>query len=66
MDGKGSALDNVFVERFWRTITYEGYLPQRIQGRKRTFWGASHLYLILQQRKKTSIIILFNTQSSFQ
>jgi putative transposase len=23
MDGKGRALDNVFVERLWRTIKYE-------------------------------------------
>ena len=23
MDGKGRALDNVFIERFWRTIKYE-------------------------------------------
>lgn len=32
MDGKGRALDNIFIERFWRTIKYEsdrrsGYLP---------------------------------------
>jgi len=23
MDGKGRALDNVFVERLWRTVKYE-------------------------------------------
>ena len=23
MDGKGRALDNIFTERLWRTITYE-------------------------------------------
>ena len=23
MDGRGRALDNVFVERLWRTVTYE-------------------------------------------
>ncbi|MBN7813733.1 transposase, partial [Algoriphagus sp. H41] len=23
MDGKGRAIDNVFIERFWRTIKYE-------------------------------------------
>ncbi len=26
MDGKGRALDNVFVERLWRTIKYEGFI----------------------------------------
>jgi putative transposase len=35
MDGKGRALDNIFIERFWRTIKYESdgrcrYLPERI------------------------------------
>ncbi len=29
MDGRGRALDNVFVERLWRTVTYEeGYLRE--------------------------------------
>lgn len=23
MDGRGQALDNTFVERFWRTVKYE-------------------------------------------
>ncbi len=23
MDGRGRALDNIFIERFWRTIKYE-------------------------------------------
>jgi putative transposase len=23
MDGKGRALDNVFIERFWRSLKYE-------------------------------------------
>ena len=24
MDGRGRALDNIFVERLWRTLKYEG------------------------------------------
>jgi len=27
MDGKGRALDNVFVERLWRTVKYEDVYP---------------------------------------
>jgi len=23
MDGRGRAMDNIFVERFWRTVKYE-------------------------------------------
>lgn len=42
MDGKGRALDNIFVERFWRTIKYRGrpcgrHLPKGIQGWKGSF-----------------------------
>jgi len=23
MDGKGRAIDNIFIERFWRSVTYD-------------------------------------------
>ena len=33
MDGRGRALDNVFVERLWRTVKYEGvYLKELRDG----------------------------------
>jgi putative transposase len=28
MDGKGRALDNVFVERLWRSVKYEEIYPK--------------------------------------
>jgi putative transposase len=28
MDGKGRALDNIFTERFWRSLKYEVYLTE--------------------------------------
>jgi putative transposase len=27
MDSKGRAIDNIFIERFWRTIKYENIYP---------------------------------------
>ena len=30
-DGKGRALDNIFVERFWRTLKYEDVYLRRYQ-----------------------------------
>ena len=30
-DGKGRALDNIFVERFWRTLKYEDIYLRRYQ-----------------------------------
>jgi putative transposase len=32
MDGKGRALDNVFVERLWRTVKYEEVYLKAYQG----------------------------------
>jgi putative transposase len=33
MDGKGRAIDNVYIERFWRTLKYEKiYLVQPTNG----------------------------------
>ena len=29
MDGKGRALDNVFIERFWRSLKYEDVYLKR-------------------------------------
>ena len=31
MDGRGRALDNIFVERLWRTVKYEHVYLQEIQ-----------------------------------
>jgi hypothetical protein len=30
MDGKGRFLDNIFVERLWRSLKYEEVLPRRM------------------------------------
>jgi putative transposase len=32
MDGKGRALDNVFVERLWRTVKYEDIFLKEYDG----------------------------------
>ena len=32
MDGKGRCLDNVFVERLWRTVKYEDIYLWRYEG----------------------------------
>ncbi len=35
MDGKGRAIDNIFIERFWRNIKYE----KSIWNRRKTDWN---------------------------
>ncbi len=34
MDGKGRAFDNIWVERFWRTVKYEAIFPMAIESIK--------------------------------
>ena len=42
MDGRGRALDNVFIERLWRSLKYELVYPG-------DFAGGAELYLALQR-----------------
>jgi putative transposase len=49
MDGRGRCLDNVFVERLWRSVKYEniylhGYevVPELVSGLKEYFWFYDH------------------------
>jgi len=39
MDGKGRALDNIFIERFWRTIKYEDIYLKEYKDGKALFEG---------------------------
>jgi len=39
MDGKGRALDNVFVERLWRSVKYEDIYPRRYESLKEVKQG---------------------------
>ena len=44
MDGKGHSMDNIFIERFWRSVKYEkifleefGAVPELLTGLKEYF-----------------------------
>jgi putative transposase len=50
MDGKGRALDNVFVERLWRTVKYE-HVYLRPADTDRTQSGSQELLCLVQWRK---------------
>ena len=39
MDGKGRSLDNVYIERFWRTIKYENIYMMGYEDVKECFKG---------------------------
>lgn len=63
MDGKGRALDNIFVERFWRTIKYEDiYLKEYADG-KALFEGLqSYIQFYNFERKHQSLLYLTPNQ----
>jgi putative transposase len=39
MDGKGRAIDNIFIERFWRTVKYEYVYINRPNGGHELYFG---------------------------
>jgi putative transposase len=56
MDAKGRALDNIFIERFWRTIKYEHlYLRSYADGRSLHKGLTGYLHFYNQQRKHESL-----------
>ena len=48
MDGRGRALDNVFIERLWRSSEVRADLPRRLRQRRRSVPGAGSLLPLLQ------------------
>ena len=64
MDGRGRCLDNVFVERLWRTVKYEdiyirGYekVPELVQGLQRyfPFYNEERLHQALDYRTPQAV-----------
>ena len=63
MDGKGRALDNVFIERFWRTIKYEDIYLKEYKDGKALFDGLlSYVQFYNHERKHQSLLYLTPNQ----
>ena len=52
MDGKGRALDNIFVERLWRTVKYEEVYPSDYVDGIAAFEGLSRYFLFYNGRRR--------------
>ncbi len=50
MDGRGRCLDNVFVERLWRSVKYEDVYLARVRGGAGVGAGAAGVLPLLQRR----------------
>ncbi len=55
MDGRGRALDNVFIERLWRLGEVRGHLPARLCGRLGSRGRTPALLSVLQRTTDPSI-----------
>ena len=56
MDGKGRAFDNIFIERFWRTIKYEDIYIKAYENGTQLYKGLEHFfYFYNYQRKHQSL-----------
>jgi putative transposase len=63
MDGKGRALDNVFIERFWRTIKYEDIYLHEYRDGKSLYEGLlSFIQFYNYERKHQSLAYLTPSQ----
>jgi putative transposase len=51
MDGKGRATDNVFIERFWRTIKYENIFPKGYETMTEAYEGIGEYMQFYNQRR---------------
>ena len=56
MDGKGRALDNIFIERFWRSVKYEEvYLREYGTPREARWWLSRYLTHYNEKRPHSSL-----------
>lgn len=63
MDGKGRALDNIFIERFWRTIKYEHIYLKEYKDGKSLFDGLlEYIQFYNYERKHQALLYLTPNQ----
>jgi putative transposase len=47
MDGRGRALDNIFVERLWRNVKYEDVYPKNFASMPELLMGLAEYFIFL-------------------
>ena len=51
MDGRGRALDNIFVERLWRTVKYEDVYLRKYENMQDLLMGLTRYFLFYNQER---------------
>jgi putative transposase len=52
MDGRGRALDNIFVERLWRTVKYEDVYLKGYESMPNLLLGLTHYFLFYNEERR--------------
>lgn len=52
MDGRGRALDNIFVERLWRTVKYEDVYLKKYEDVQDLLMGLTHYFLFYNEERR--------------
>ena len=52
MDGRGRALDNIFVERLWRTVKYEDVYLKGYENMPDLLLGLTHYFLFYNEERR--------------
>jgi putative transposase len=52
MDGRGRALDNIFVERLWRTVKYEDVYLKKYESVQDLLVGLTHYFLFYNDERR--------------
>lgn len=60
MDGKGRYVDNIFVERFWRSLKYEEVYPREYESGEEAYCGISE-YIDFYNEKRMHESLGYNT-----
>ena len=54
MDGRGRALDNVFVERLWRSVKYEDIYLKNYETVPEAYCGLDKYFTFYNEQRATS------------
>lgn len=52
MDGRGRALDNIFVERLWRTVKYEDVYLKKYESIQDLLMGLTHYFVFYNEERR--------------
>jgi putative transposase len=63
MDGKGRYVDNIFVERFWRSLKYEEVYPKEYESGEEAYFGIS-AYIDFYNEKRVHQGLGYNTPAT--